>query len=66
MIVLSVESGIASCAYKAPASPFALAEARRFLRLPVKLSAVDSEAFDLLLRKTYEGGTGDSMQQIAS
>jgi general secretion pathway protein E len=64
VIVLSVESGIASCAYKAPASPFALAEARRFLRLPVKLSAVDSEAFDLLLRKTYEGGTGDSMQQI--
>jgi hypothetical protein len=64
VIVLSVESGIANCAYKAPASPFALAEARRFLRLPVKLSAVDSEAFDLLLRKTYEGGTGDSMQQI--
>jgi general secretion pathway protein E len=64
VIVLSVDSGVANCAYRPPASPFALAEARRFLRLPVKLSAVDGEAFDLLLRKTYEAGTGDSMQQI--
>jgi general secretion pathway protein E len=64
VIVQSVEAGIAHCAYKAPASPFALAEARRFLRMPVKLTAVASEVFDLLLRKTYEAGNGDSMQQI--
>ena len=38
----------------------ALAEARRYLRLPLKLDRVDAEAFDELLRKTYEGGSGES------
>ena len=61
MLVRGVEGGIADCVYRAPASPVALAEARRFLRMPVKLTLVDSEAFDELLRKTYEGG-GESMQ----
>ncbi|MES2683661.1 MAG: ATPase, T2SS/T4P/T4SS family, partial [Pseudomonadota bacterium] len=36
----------------------ALAEARRFLRKPVKLSTISSEEFDKLLQKTYEGATG--------
>ncbi len=36
----------------------ALAEARRFLRRPVKLSTVSVEEFDRLLQKTYEGATG--------
>src|SRR5580692_802002 len=56
-----MEGGVADCVYRAPASPVALAEARRYLRMPVKLTMVDSEAFDDLLRKTYEGG-GESMQ----
>jgi general secretion pathway protein E len=64
VVVLGIESGIANCAYRSPASPLALAETRRYLRLPVKLTAVDSEQFDLLLRKTYEGGNGEAMQQI--
>jgi general secretion pathway protein E len=64
VVVLGVESGVANCAYRSPASPIALAETRRFLRLPVKLTAVDSDQFDLLLRKTYEGGSGEAMQQI--
>ncbi len=36
----------------------ALAEARRFLRKPVKLSTISVEEFDRLLQKTYEGATG--------
>ena len=36
----------------------AVAEARRFLRRPVKLSTVSVEEFDKLLQKTYEGATG--------
>ena len=35
-----------------------LAEARRFLRRPVKLATVSAEEFDKLLQKTYEGVTG--------
>jgi len=61
VLVRGIEAGVADCVYRAPASPVALAEARRYLRLPVKLTMVDSEAFDELLRKTYEGG-GESMQ----
>ena len=64
VVVLGIDSGVANCAYRAPASPVALAETRRFLRLPVKLTAVDSDAFDQLLRKTYESGNGEAMQQI--
>ena len=61
VLVRGVDAGVADCVYRAPASPVALAEARRFLRMPVKLTMVDSDAFDELLRKTYEGG-GESMQ----
>jgi general secretion pathway protein E len=64
VVVLGVEAGVATCAYRSPASPVALAETRRYLRLPVKLSAVNGETFDELLRKTYEGGSGEAMQQI--
>jgi general secretion pathway protein E len=61
VLVRSVDQGIADCVYRLPASPRALAETRRFLRLPLKLTAVESEAFDDLLRRTYEAG-GESMQ----
>src|ERR1700692_1668837 len=61
VLVRGIQAGVADCVYRAPASPVALAEARRFLRLPVKLTMGDSETFDELLRKTYEGG-GESMQ----
>jgi general secretion pathway protein E len=62
VLVRSVEQGIADCVYRLPASPRALAETRRYLRLPLKLTAVESEAFDDLLRRTYEGGGGEAMQ----
>ena len=62
VLVRSIEGGVADCVYRVPASPMALAETRRYLQLPLKLTAVESDAFDDLLRKTYEGGGGDSMQ----
>jgi general secretion pathway protein E len=61
VLVRGVHDGVADCAYREPASPLALAEARRYLRLPLRLTMVDSETFDDLLRRTYEGG-GESMQ----
>jgi general secretion pathway protein E len=63
VVVLGIEQGVANCAYRTPGSPLALAEARRFLRLPVKLTPVSSEQFDTLLRKTYEGGS-EQIQQV--
>ncbi len=61
VLVRAVVDGVADCVYRIPASALALAETRRFLQLPLKLTAVESEVFDELLRKTYEGG-GESMQ----
>ena len=61
VLVRGMEGGVADCVYRAPASPVALAEARRYLRVPLKLTAVDVETFDALLRKTYEG-SGESIQ----
>jgi general secretion pathway protein E len=62
VLVRGVHSGVADCVYRAPCSPVALAEARRYLQVPMKLTAVSAEAFDELLRKTYEGGNSDGMQ----
>jgi general secretion pathway protein E len=61
VLVRGVIEGAADCVYRIPASAMALAETRRYLQLPLKLTAVESEVFDELLRKTYEGG-GESMQ----
>ncbi len=62
VVVCGLRDGIADCVYRTPCSPIALAEVRRYLRLPLKLTAVTPEAFDELLRKTYEGGANDPMQ----
>ena len=35
-------TGVADCVYRTPGSPMALAEARRYLRLPLKLTPVDA------------------------
>jgi len=56
VLVKRLVDGAAECACRANISPLALAELRRFLRLPVKLERVDDTVFDDLLRRTYEGG----------
>ena len=62
VLVREVSDGVADCVYRTPCSPTAIAEARRYLRLPLKLTPATPEGFDELLRKTYEGGSSDSMQ----
>jgi general secretion pathway protein E len=49
---------LALCALRADANPAAIGEARRMLRLPLKLQRVSDEEFDSLLRVVYEGGAG--------
>jgi general secretion pathway protein E len=48
----------AVCALRRDANPTAIAEARRALRLPLKLERVSDEEFDQLLRTAYESGAG--------
>jgi general secretion pathway protein E len=56
VLVRSCKDGVADCVYRSPASPVAIAEVRRHLRIPLKLSAVADADFEDLLRKAYEGG----------
>jgi general secretion pathway protein E len=61
VLVKNVANGVAECAYRSSASPLALAEVRRYLRLPVKLERVEEPVFEDMLRRTYESGS-DAMQ----
>ena len=44
--------------------PLSVAELRRFIGLPLKLERVEPEAFDALLRQTYEAGSNAAMQMV--
>jgi general secretion pathway protein E len=61
VLVRRVVNGVAECAYRADASPLAIAEVRRYLRQSIKLERVEELTFDTLLRQAYEGGS-DAMQ----
>jgi general secretion pathway protein E len=50
--------GTALCALRPDANPAAIAEARRALRAPLKLTRVGEEEFEQLLRLVYESGAG--------
>ena len=50
VLVKEMQDGVAQCACRANASPTALAEARRFLRVSMKLERVAEPIFDELLR----------------
>ncbi|HEY6482310.1 MAG TPA: type II secretion system ATPase GspE [Steroidobacteraceae bacterium] len=56
-------NGIAECACRDNASPLAIAEVRRYLRIPLRLERVPETEFDLLLRQAYEAGS-DTMQAM--
>jgi general secretion pathway protein E len=58
VLVKGVSNGVADCAMRSSASPLALAEVRRFLRLPLKVERVDESAFEMMLRAAYEAGSG--------
>ncbi|MFT3905699.1 MAG: type II secretion system ATPase GspE [Steroidobacteraceae bacterium] len=56
VLVRGLDGDEVDCVYRLPGSAQTLAEVRRFLRLPLKLTGVPSEEFDTLLQQTYEGG----------
>jgi general secretion pathway protein E len=58
VLVRRVTDGVAECVYRPNTAPLAVAEVRRFLRMPMKLEKVGDTDFDELLRLTYESGTG--------
>ncbi len=63
VLVRGLADGSADCVYRPPVSPTAVAEVRRHLGLPLKLTAVPVEDFDELLRETYESGH-ESMRAV--
>jgi general secretion pathway protein E len=66
VMIQRVVDGVAEAVYRVGAQPSSIAEVRRVLGLPLQLRRVDSEQFDELLRKLYEGGTNTAMQMAGN
>jgi general secretion pathway protein E len=64
ILVRRVAQGLAEAVYRPGTSPLSVAEVRRFLGMPLKLERVETEAFDALLRQTYESGSNTAMQMV--
>ncbi len=58
------EDGRIDTVFRPGLNPLSLAEVRRFAGVGLKLSPVDEESFDALLREAYEGGRSDAMQMV--
>ena len=56
VLVGKIAAGVAVCTVRNGASPLALAEVRRYLRLPLRVERVDEPTFDSMLRQAYETG----------
>ncbi len=54
----------ADAVYRPGTSPLSLAEARRFVGVPLKLTRVSSDMFDSLLQESYEQGSHKAMQMV--
>ncbi|HET9390687.1 MAG TPA: type II secretion system ATPase GspE [Steroidobacteraceae bacterium] len=63
VLVKRLVEGGAECACRDNVSPLAIAEVRRYLRLPMRIERVPEVEFDLLLRQAYEAGS-DTMQAV--
>ncbi len=50
--------------YRDNASPLSLAEARRFAGVPLKLSRVSADVFDILLQESYEQDSARASQMV--
>jgi general secretion pathway protein E len=57
VLVKRVIESVAECACRENATPLAIAEVRRYMRVPLKLERVPEAEFDNLLRLAYEGGS---------
>jgi len=66
VLVQKVSDGIAEAVYRAGAQPASVAEVRRILGVPLQMRRVDSETFDQLLQRQYEGGQNMAMQMVGN
>jgi len=57
VLVRHITEGTADCTCRENATPLAIAELRRYMRMPLKLERVPEAEFDRLLRAAYEGGS---------
>ena len=64
VLIRDVHADSADAVYRNGASPISLAEARRFVGVPLKLSRVTDEVFDTLLQESYEQGSHKAMQMV--
>ncbi|MED5420452.1 MAG: ATPase, T2SS/T4P/T4SS family, partial [Pseudomonadota bacterium] len=66
VLIREISGGVAHAVYRIGSSPLGLAEARRFVGIPLMLTRVAREAFDSLLQQTYEQGNQMAMQMVGS
>lgn len=66
ILIRSIENGVADAVYRIGAAPLSIAEARRFAGVPLKLTRVTPDAFDIILQQTYEQGSYAAMQMAGS
>jgi general secretion pathway protein E len=64
VLIGEIADGVARCTVRGVASPVALAEVRRYLRLPLRIERVDEATFDALLRQAYETGATNAMDAV--
>jgi len=64
LLVNGEEDGKALVMHTGSVEPSALVELRRFMGMPLKLQAIDSETFDSLLASRYEQGSSEAMQMM--
>ncbi len=64
VLIREIADDTADTVYRSGTSPLSLAEARRFAGVPLKLSRVTDEAFDILLQESYEKGSHKAMQMV--
>ncbi len=64
LLVNGVEDGKALVMHTGPVEPSALVELRRFMGMPLKLQAIETDTFDSLLASRYEQGSSEAMQMM--
>ena len=66
VLIREISGGVAHAGYRTGSSPLGLAEARRFVGMPLMLTRVAREVFDSLLQQTYEQGNQMAMQMVSN
>ncbi len=64
VLLRAVGNGEADVVYRPGATPLSIAETRRHVGLPLRLTRVSSDEFDALLQASYEQGSQKAMQMV--